>query len=117
MLKNKIKAVGKMSKVFATLRQESENIKELKDALGVSKLPVGLLQSGAEGIKQAIQSFEDAKLADLDNERLPPVAGSVNSGEAPVLPSGFVRGPTLRTNISDEKLKRGSSTQRGKLLQ
>ena len=65
--------MGKIARVFSTLREERENILELKSVLGVQNLPAGTLQLGAEGIKRAIQSFEEAKLADLENERLPPV--------------------------------------------
>lgn len=71
-LKRKIMAVGKMARTFQTLRQESESIVELKNVLGVTSLPAGTLALGSEGIKKAIDSFEGAKIADADNERLPP---------------------------------------------
>jgi len=70
-IKNKILAVGKMSRVFNVLRQESEAVTELKNLTG-DKLPVGTLALGAEGIKEAITSFEVARIADQDNEKLPP---------------------------------------------
>ncbi|KAL2916872.1 3',5'-cyclic-nucleotide phosphodiesterase (PDEase) (3':5'-CNP) [Polyrhizophydium stewartii] len=73
VIKNKIKAVGRMARVFATLREEKESIMELKNVLGVQHLPPGTLALGAEGIKQAIQSFDEAKKADEENERLPPL--------------------------------------------
>jgi hypothetical protein len=41
--------------------------------MGVETLPAGTLILGAEGIKKAIRSFDQAKKADLDNERLPPL--------------------------------------------
>jgi serine/threonine-protein phosphatase 2B catalytic subunit len=61
-----------MAVVFNTLRNEKESIMELKAVLGTQKLPPGSLALGSEGIKDAIKSFEEARLADLDNERLPP---------------------------------------------
>jgi serine/threonine-protein phosphatase 2B catalytic subunit len=73
IVRNKIKAIGKMSKVFGMLREEKETIAELKNVMGVTSLPAGTLALGAEGIKQAISSFEQAKKADEENERLPPV--------------------------------------------
>ncbi|KAJ3223208.1 3',5'-cyclic-nucleotide phosphodiesterase (PDEase) (3':5'-CNP) [Clydaea vesicula] len=72
MIKNKIMAVGLMARTFQTLRKESESIVELKNVMGVDNLPAGTLALGAEGIKQAIVSFDIAKKADEDNERLPP---------------------------------------------
>lgn len=45
---------------------------ELKSFAGNSALPAGQLNSGAEGIKEAIQGFDDARKSDIENERLPP---------------------------------------------
>jgi serine/threonine-protein phosphatase 2B catalytic subunit len=63
-IKNKILAIGRLSRVFQVLREESERVTELKTASG-GRLPAGTL-------KQAIHSFEDARKVDLQNERLPP---------------------------------------------
>ncbi|KAG6217657.1 3',5'-cyclic-nucleotide phosphodiesterase (PDEase) (3':5'-CNP) [Claviceps purpurea] len=70
-IKNKILAIGRMSRVFQVLREESERVTELKTVSG-GRLPAGTLMLGAEGIKNAISTFEDARKADLQNERLPP---------------------------------------------
>lgn len=70
-IKNKILAIGRISRVFQVLREESERVTELKTAAG-GRLPAGTLMLGAEGIKQAITNFEDARKVDLQNERLPP---------------------------------------------
>jgi hypothetical protein len=59
-IKNKIMAVGRMSRVFALLREESERVSELKSVSGSTKLPYGTLALGAEGIKEAITGFDDA---------------------------------------------------------
>lgn len=71
-IRQKILAIGRISRVFAVLRNESESVSELKDLMGTSRLPYGSLALGAEGLKKAIHSFEDAKRSDRDNERLPP---------------------------------------------
>ncbi|KAG0319407.1 3',5'-cyclic-nucleotide phosphodiesterase (PDEase) (3':5'-CNP) [Linnemannia gamsii] len=71
-IRQKILAIGRISRVFAVLRNESESISELKDLMGTTKLPYGSLQLGAEGLKRAIHSFDDAKRSDIENERLPP---------------------------------------------
>lgn len=70
-IKNKILAIGRLSRVFQVLREESERVTELKTAAG-GRLPAGTLMLGAEGIKNAISSFEDARKVDIQNERLPP---------------------------------------------
>jgi serine/threonine-protein phosphatase 2B catalytic subunit len=72
VIKNKILAVGRMSRVFALLREEAERVSELKSASGSSKLPYGQLASGSEGIKEAIHNFDEARKVDIENERLPP---------------------------------------------
>ena len=41
-------------------REESEKVSELKIVSGSNKLPYGTLALGAEGIKDAINTFEDA---------------------------------------------------------
>ncbi|KAL8383087.1 hypothetical protein RB595_006713 [Gaeumannomyces hyphopodioides] len=70
-LKNKILAIGRLSRVFQVLREESEKVTELKTVSG-GRLPAGTLMLGAEGIKNAISNFEDARKVDIQNERLPP---------------------------------------------
>ncbi len=76
-IKNKILAIGRLSRVFQVLREESERVTELKTASG-GRLPAGTLMLGAEGIKNAINSFEDARKVDLQDERLPPSAEEVS---------------------------------------
>jgi serine/threonine-protein phosphatase 2B catalytic subunit len=76
-IKNKILAIGRLSRVFQVLREESERVTELKTASG-GRLPAGTLMLGAEGIKKAISSFEDARKVDLQNERLPPSSEEVS---------------------------------------
>lgn len=75
-IKNKILAIGRLSRVFQVLREEHERVTELKTASG-GRLPSGTLMLGAEGIKQAIHNFDDARKVDLQNERLPPSAEEV----------------------------------------
>ncbi|KAF1813915.1 Metallo-dependent phosphatase [Eremomyces bilateralis CBS 781.70] len=80
-IKKKILAIGRLSRVFQVLREESERVSELKTASG-GRLPAGTLMLGAEGIKKAIHSFEDARKVDLQNERLPPSQEDVRKNHA-----------------------------------
>lgn len=51
IIKNKILAIGKISRVYSVLRENSESITELKSLSPSGKLPLGTLALGAEGIK------------------------------------------------------------------
>ncbi|KAI9267971.1 serine/threonine-protein phosphatase 2B catalytic subunit A1 [Phascolomyces articulosus] len=72
IIRNKILAVGKMSRVFSVLRENSEQVMELKSVSPTGKVPIGTLALGMEGIKSAINTFEDARQSDMENERFPP---------------------------------------------
>ncbi|KAI8067967.1 serine/threonine protein phosphatase calcineurin catalytic subunit Ppb1 [Gongronella butleri] len=72
IIRKKILAIGKVSRAFSVLRENAELVVELKSKSGTDKLPVGTLGLGAEGIRQAITSFEEARRSDIENERLPP---------------------------------------------
>ncbi|KAJ1905493.1 3',5'-cyclic-nucleotide phosphodiesterase (PDEase) (3':5'-CNP) [Tieghemiomyces parasiticus] len=95
VIRNKIRAVGKLARVFSVLRAESESITELKGLLGTERLPVGSLASGADGLKRAITTFEQAREMDRQNERMPPlVPGTVR----PHSMHSLVRMPVLGDN-------------------
>ena len=72
VIRSKILAVGRMSRVFALLREESECVTELQNVSRGALLPPGALTFGSEGIKDTISTFEDARKSDIRNERLPP---------------------------------------------
>ncbi|PCH44682.1 serine/threonine protein phosphatase 2B [Wolfiporia cocos MD-104 SS10] len=107
VIKNKILAVGRMSRVFALLREESEKVSELKSISGSGKLPYGTLALGAEGIKDAISGFEDARKSDIENERLPPdlvdadsAEGQALLGSAPSTPEGAPAAPPPANGVA-----------------
>jgi len=101
VIKNKIMAVGRMARVFALLREESEKVSELKSVSGSNKLPYGTLASGSEGIKEAINGFEDARKSDIENERLPPELydAESNEGRAMISNSGPATPPGDRESV------------------
>eukprot|EP00455_Lapot_gusevi_P011679 TRINITY_DN15426_c0_g1_i2.p1 TRINITY_DN15426_c0_g1~~TRINITY_DN15426_c0_g1_i2.p1 ORF type:complete len:143 (+),score=30.29 TRINITY_DN15426_c0_g1_i2:182-610(+) len=73
-IRKKILAMGKMAKMFRTLREENESIVELKGLAG-GQLPIGVIQQGPQAIRTAIHGFQQAKKLDVSNEKRPQFNG------------------------------------------
>lgn len=94
-LRNKVIAIGRVSRMYQLLREESENVAHLKQ-LNAGHLPKGSLLNGSEGLKSTILTFEDAREADLVNEKLPPTQAELRIQEQE-------RGERIRQEIANDE--------------
>jgi len=75
-MKMKIRSVGRMCRIFSTLREEHESIILLKGLAGGS-LPQGILSQGPAAIRKIVVDFKSAKELDKANEKRPLTASEV----------------------------------------
>ena len=72
VIKSKIMAVNKVSKMFHTIRNDREAIDELMNVMGTRIVPHKYLTLGSQEIRELVKSFTDAKQSDCINEMMPP---------------------------------------------
>lgn len=72
VLKNKILAIARISRMYSVLREESTKVAYLK-SLNNGILPQGSLTHGKDSLDDALSDFERAKRADAINEKMPPL--------------------------------------------
>jgi len=112
VLFNKIMAVSKVGGILRTLREDSEAVSELKNIRGTARLPAGSLANGAEGIRTALVTFDEARQADHDNEHIPPSPTDADY-EPTTVYSTLPRGGTLgRSGSGRSTLGRAPSLKR-----
>lgn len=73
VIKNKILAVNKISKMFNSVRNQRESVDELMNVMGTRILPHKYLSLGAHEIRDLVQTFTDARRSDCINEMIPPI--------------------------------------------
>ena len=74
-IRNKVKAMSRMMKMFKTLREENESVVQLKGICADGRVPRGLLLEGKKAIENELVDrsglFMNAKRLDAMNEAMP----------------------------------------------
>ena len=71
LLRKKVRVMSRMFKMLKTIREEKETITRLKGLCPDNKVPRGLILSGGDAIKDALDQFSKAKEFDQKNEAMP----------------------------------------------
>lgn len=71
ILRNKVKSISRIIRLFKVLRQDNESILKLKGLCPDNKLPRGVLLEGSDAIKNTLEQFAKAKKMDFQNEKRP----------------------------------------------
>jgi serine/threonine-protein phosphatase 2B catalytic subunit len=83
LLRNKVKAMSRMMKMFKTLREENESVVQLKGICPDGKVPKGLLLEGKRALENELVDrssvFCNAKKLDAMNEAMPTLPQVLNS--------------------------------------
>lgn len=74
MLRKKVRAMGRIGKIYNTLKEEHVLLLKMKQMAPDGRLPKGLLLEGRPAIKNAYKAFKLAKDLDQTNERRPKVS-------------------------------------------
>jgi len=74
-MRRKVRSIGRMARMFKTLRQENETIIRLKGVCPGHKLAPGMLLAGKEKLQTELDMFQLAETIDAENEIRPEEEG------------------------------------------
>jgi serine/threonine-protein phosphatase 2B catalytic subunit len=86
LLKKKVMAVSKLLRVYRLLREQNDQVLQLKQLTPNHKVPLGLIRQGPQAVQNAISGFEPAREADLANERRPGASNDKDRKASPRKP-------------------------------
>lgn len=83
VIKSKIMAVSRISKMFRTVRNDREVVDELMNVMGTRIVPHRYLTLGSQEIRDLVHTFTEARKSDCVNEMLPPAPSDEEPEEPP----------------------------------
>ncbi|CAO3664786.1 unnamed protein product [Rhizopus stolonifer] len=63
VIRRKVMAIGKISRVYSVLKENPEMVNQLKTLSINGKIPVGVLTQGEQGMKEALTTYNKTKIA------------------------------------------------------
>lgn len=76
-MRQKVRTIARMARMFKTLRQENETVLKLKGVCPGHRLAPGLLLAGKERLTSELEMFDHASNVDNVNEKRPEVSGTL----------------------------------------
>ncbi|XP_062913279.1 serine/threonine-protein phosphatase 2B catalytic subunit gamma isoform-like isoform X1 [Mobula hypostoma] len=128
VIKSKIRAIGRIARVFTVLREEHENVLTLKGLTPSGNLPIGALTGGKPNLQKALTdatrsagkgavsaiSFEQARGLDRLNERMPPRKSNMKndgSSQTSAQRRSWIQSQTLGHSKRNSQPSTGSAQQ------
>lgn len=71
VLKQKIRFVGRMSRMLKTIRSNADEIRQIKEQRPDHKLPVGVLVGGSQQLHDMVAKFHQTRISDSHNDKMP----------------------------------------------
>jgi len=78
VLKQKIRFVGRMSRMLKTIRTNADEIRQIKENRPDHKLPFGTLVGGSQQVHDLMAGFHKTRIADSHNDKMPHMSRRVS---------------------------------------
>jgi len=78
VIKQKIRFMGRMSRMLKTIRSNADEIRQIKENRPDHKLPFGTLIGGSQQVHDLMATFHRTRIADSHNDKMPHMSRRVS---------------------------------------